>query len=319
LTESETEKVYDCTVIGCGPAGASAALYLARAKLKTLVLDKSPSSGALASCTRIENYPGVPDSLSGAELIERMRRQAERFGAECERAQVLSVTLDSDPKQVITADEVHKAWTVILATGAMDRRVKFPGEERLLGRGVSYCATCDAAFFEGKECALVGDGEEALEEALLLTRFAAKVYFVSPKRELRGPDDLVQMVEEYPKIEVIKGAMVSEILGRESVEGVKLASPDGKEMTLAVHGVFLLVGGGAPTTGFLANALPLGEGGCLVVNHEQATVVSGVFAAGDVTCDHVKQAVIAAAEGVMAALAVDKHLNRRKSIRMDYR
>ena len=319
MAESETENVYDCIVIGCGPAGAAAALYLARAKLKTLILDKSPSSGALASCTGIENYPGVPGPLTGAELIERIREQAKSFGAECSRSQVLGAILDSDPKQVFTAEGDYRAKAVVIATGAMDRRVKLPGEERLLGHGVGYCVTCDAAFFEGQDCALVGDGEEALEEALLLTRFASKVYFICPKREIRGPKDLVLMVEEYPKIEVIRGAMVSEILGEESVEGVKLATQGGSERTLAVKGVFLLIGGGAPTTSFLGGALSLGEGGCLMIDHEQATEIPGVFAAGDVTCEHVKQAVVAAAEGVIAALAVDKYLNRRKRMMVDYK
>ena len=319
MTNTQTDQIYDCIVIGCGPAGASAALYLARAKLKILILDKSPSSGALASSAGIENYPGVPGPLTGAHLIERMRKQAKSFGAECTRSQVLGATLDSEPKQIFTGDEVYQARAVIIATGAMDRRVKLPGEERLLGHGVCYCVTCDAAFFEGQDCALVGDGEEALEEALMLTRFASKVYYICPKRELRGPDDLVLMVEDYPKIEVIRGAMVAEILGEGLVEGVRLAIHGGAERTLAVKGVFLLIGGGAPTTGFLGGALPLGEGGCLMIDHEQATAISGVFAAGDVTCEHVKQAVVAAAEGVIAALAVDKYLNRRKRMMVDYK
>lgn len=319
MTAREPDQIYDCIVIGCGPAGTSAAIYLARAKLKTLMLDKSPSSGALASSSGIENYPGVPGPLPGAKLIERMRQQATSFGAECCRAQVLGVDLSSEPKQVFTPEATYRTRSVIISAGAMDRRVKIPGEQELLGKGVSYCATCDAAFFEGQDCALAGDGEEALEETLLLTRYASKVYFICPKREIGGPEDLVEMVKAHPKVETIVRASVVEIIGTEAVNAVRIALSDESERTLTVRGVFLLTGGGAATTGFLGDALPLGENGCLLVGPDQATAIPGVFAAGDVTCNQVKQAVVAAAEGVIAALSADKYLNRRERVRMDYK
>ncbi len=313
-----SDELFDCIVIGCGPAGASAALYLARAKLKTLILDKSPSSGALARCKKIENFPGISEPMSGIELIERIRKQAKSFGAICERAQVVAVNFDSDPKEVYTADTLYLSKTVIVATGAMDRRTKVPGEEKFLGNGVSYCVVCDAAFYSGKDCLVAGDGEEAIEEALLLTRFANKVYFSCPKDELEAPEDLIGLLKDYPKIEIISRSAITAINGSDSVESVKIATTDG-EKEIPVSGVFILTGGTAATTGFLGGALPLGEDGCLLVGTDQSTPVPGVFAAGDVACTEVKQAVVASAEGVKAALSVDKFLNKRAKVRFDYK
>ncbi len=252
---------YDVVVVGGGPAGATAALYAARARLKTVVIDKGLTAGAAGKAGQIVNFPGIPGAISGAELVRRIREQAASFGAEFVTDKVLRVDLSTDPREVWTGGGVYRGKVIIIATGSMGRGRYLPGEEHLVGRGVSYCATCDAAFFRGQEVAVVGDNDEAVEEALTLTRFAARVHFLSPTRDLRASPDLAGELIAHPNVVYRSATRVEEILGQDRVEGVRIASAEGTEV-LPVAGVFLYLQGNVPITDFLEGQLPLGEGGC---------------------------------------------------------
>jgi len=309
--------IYDVVIIGGGPAGATAALYAARARLKTVVIDKGLTAGSAGKALGIANFPGIPGIISGAELVRRIREQAASFGAEFVTDKVLRVDLSTDPREVWTGGGIYKGKVIIIATGSMGRSRYLPGEERLIGRGVSYCATCDAAFFRGQEVAVVGDNDEAVEEALTLTRFATRVHFLSPTRDLRASPDLAGELTAHPNVVYRSATRVEEILGQDRVEGVRITSAEGTEV-LPVAGVFLYLQGNVPITDFLEGQLPLGEGGCLLVDENFQTAVPGVFAVGDVLCRHLKQAVVAAAEGAIAAMAADRYLRGRPQLRPDW-
>ncbi|MFN3763581.1 MAG: NAD(P)/FAD-dependent oxidoreductase [Anaerolineae bacterium] len=308
--------VYDLIVIGGGPAGATAALYGARAGLKTVVIDKGLTAGAAGKAGQIVNFPGL-GPISGADLVRRIREQAASFGAEFVTDKVLRVDLSADPRQVWAGQGVYRGRAVIIATGSMGRSRYLPGEERLIGRGVSYCATCDAAFFRDREVAVLGNNDEAAEEALTLTRFAARIYFLSPTPDLHASPELARELTAHPQVEIRPSARVEEILGNERVEAVRVVSPEGEEV-LPVAGVFVYLQGNVPVTDFLEGQLPLGEGGCLLVDENFQTAVPGVFAVGDVLCRHLKQAVVAAAEGAVAAMAADRYLHGRAQLRPDW-
>lgn len=307
------EDIYDVIIIGGGPSGATAAIYTARANLKTLVLDKGLRAGAMGSAARIVNYPGVPDEVSGVDLLQGMRQQAKAQGAEFAQEKVLNADLDGETKQVWTSQAMHRGRAVIIATGSMGRSPTIAGEERLLGRGVSYCATCDGAFFRDQPVAVAGNNDEAIEEALFLTRFASQVYLLSPTPDLKAPIDLIQEVNVHPKIEIYPSAGLKEVMGQEQVEAVKLSTLDG-ERTLPLDGVFIYLQGRKPITGFLGDQLPKDESGCLIVDKIMQTEIKGVFAVGDVLCKHVKQAVTAASDGATAAMAARRYLSGREEL-----
>lgn len=318
LTTGFELPVYDVVIIGGGPAGVSAAIYTARAGLNTLILDKGLTSGALGMTGKIANYPGIPEAISGAELLERMRQQARSFGVQFINDKVIGVDLLSDPKTVFGNAGSYAARSVIIASGSMGRGQRVRGEDELLGRGVSYCATCDAAFFRDQEVAVAGNSDEAIEEALFLTRFVRRVHFLSPTPDLKAPDHLVAELIGNPKVTLYRGAALREIIGEKQVEAVRFNWRGQGEQTLPVSGAFIYLQGGKPITDFLQGQLPLNEGGCLMVDREYQTGVPGVFAVGDVLCNHVKQAVVSAAEGAIAGMAVDKTLNRRKQLAVDW-
>lgn len=309
--------MYDVLAIGGGPAGATAALYTARAGLKTLVLDKGLTAGALGTTGKIVNYPGVLGPIGGAELVRLIRDQAASFGVEFITEKVLRVDLQADPKQVWVSQGAYQGRVVLIATGAMGRTNRAPGEEQLLGRGVSYCATCDGAFFQGQEVAVVGNNDEAVEEALVLTRFASRVHFLNPKSDLRASPELVGELTAHSQVTLYQATRLREIVGEEQVEAVRVASGE-EERTVPVSGVFIYLQGNVPVTDFLEEQLPTGEGGCLLVDESFQTPIPGVFAVGDVLCKHLKQAVLAAAEGAAAAMAVDRYLHGRKKLRPDW-
>lgn len=310
-------EVYDVVIIGGGPAGATTALYTARAGFRTLVVDKGLTAGALGMASKIVNYPGIPGPLSGAELVRRIRDQAASFGAQFTTDKVLRVDLRSEPKQVWGGRGTYQGRVVVIATGAMGRTRHIPGEERLLGRGVSYCATCDGPFFGGKEVAVVGNNDEAVEEALTLTRFAARVHLLSPTAKLAVSPELASEASDHPGMTIYNAAKVREILGEQHVEGVRFVF-QGEERTLPVAGVFVYLQGNVPVIDFLQDQLPTGEGGCLLVDENFQTPIPGGFAVGDVLCRHLKQAVVAAADGVIAAMAIDRLLRGRKKLRPDW-
>lgn len=315
--ESPQPDIYDVIIIGGGPSGASAAIYTARSDLETLVIDKGLTAGALGMASKIANYPGLPEAVEGADLVRRIRHQARSFGATFINEKVLRVDLDGKPKQVWTGEGGYKGRAVVIATGSMGRINRIPGEEQLLGRGVSYCATCDAAFFRDQEVAVAGSSDEAVEEALTLARFASQVHILVPERNLRASDKLVEEIRAHDRITIYPSTRIREIKGKDEVEAVDVLE-GGDEKTIAVDGVFIYLQGNVPITDFLGEQVNTTEEGCLVVDEIFQTGVEGVFAVGDVLCKHVKQAAIAAAEGVEAAIAVDRYLHGRENLRPDW-
>jgi thioredoxin reductase (NADPH) len=311
--------VYDVVIIGGGPAGSAAAIYTARADLRTLVIDKGLTAGALGVTSKISNYPGVAGTVTGAEIVEIIRQQAESFGAEYLNDKVVGVDLNSDPKQVFSGSNAFQTRTIILATGSMGRTNTVPGEQELLGRGVSYCATCDGAFFRNRPVAVVGNNDEALEETLFLTKFVSQAHLIVPTPEFKASQHLAHEVREHPNITIHMGTRLKGIGGSEKVEHVRVQSRESKEEEqLAVDGVFIFLQGAKPITDYLMGQIETTETGCLRVDREMQTSIPGVFAVGDLLCSHIKQAVIAAAEGVTAAISIDKYVHGRTKAQTDW-
>lgn len=307
--------IYDVVIIGGGPAGLTAAQYASRAKLRTVILDKSATAGALAYSSKIENYPGLTKPVPGKELLNMMRMQAIGFGAEYTETQVVGVTLSGDIKEVITMDRTYSGKTVIIATGSMGRKPSIKGEEEFLGRGVSYCAICDAAFFKGKIVCIIGNSEEAIKEAGVLARFAETVYLISPTPKLKVNDNPIL---KEPNINVLLGYTVTSIEGKEVVENIRMVDSDNKVSELELSGVFIYLYGSKPITDFLPDVLETDKNGCIKVTPMMETSVPGVFAAGDVTCTEVRQVVVAASDGCISALSAEKYISQRKGLRIDW-
>jgi thioredoxin reductase (NADPH) len=311
------EELYDVIIIGGGPAGLSAAQYASRANLKTVVLDKSSTAGALAYTSKIENYPGLIEPVSGKELLDIFRNQAVKFGAEYIQAQVVGVKFDGEKKEVYSMDRAYHGKTVIVATGSMGRKPGISGEEKFLGRGVSYCAICDAAFFRDQVVCVLGDSEEAVKEAGLLAEFAKTVYLIAPSGELKVEAD--HPVLASPKVDVLKNQRVTSIEGSDVVTSIKLKDvTTGDEQELPMDGVFVYLYGTQPVVDFLDTAVPLGEKTCIMTHRMMETSIPGVYAAGDVTCAEVRQVVISAAYGCIAALSAEKYIHHRKRTRFDW-
>ncbi len=309
----------DVVIVGGGPAGCSCALYAARADLRTVILDKNPAVGALAITHQIANYPGVPTDISGEALLELMREQAIQYGTDYRRAQVFGVDVSGDWKTVFTPEGTFKGRALVLASGAMGRPASFKGEAEFLGKGVSYCATCDAAFYRNREVAVVGINKEAVEEAQVLTKFASKVHWITssdPKKEDLHAQDLLQQanVKHWSRTRLLS------IEGNETgVNGVQLKNRLQEEtQSLDVDGVFVYMSGSKPITDFLGDQIALKEDGGVMVDDFMSTTSEGVWAIGDIRNTPFKQAVVAASDGCIAAMAIDRYLNSRKSIRVDW-
>jgi thioredoxin reductase (NADPH) len=312
-----SDTVYDVIIVGGGPAGLSAAQYAARSNLRTIVVDKSRTAGALAYTSRIENYPGLPEPVSGKELLDVFRKQAITFGAEYVEKQVVGAKLEGEIKEVITMDEVYRGKAIIIATGAMGRKAAIKGEAEFLGRGVSYCAICDAAFYRGKTVCVIGDSAEAVKEAGLLTRFADTVYLISPSKKLKVEDDHPTL--QIGNLKVLAGHSVVSIEGGEVVEKVVIVDNESKqEKDLALSGVFVYLHGSKAIVDFLGGAAELSEEECLVTNKMMETSIPGVFGAGDVSCAEVRQVVIATSNGCIAALSAEKYIHHRKRRKYDW-
>lgn len=298
-------------IIGSGPAGYAAAIYAARANLEPLVIASSVDfGGELMKTTEVENYPGFPEGIMGPELMDRMQKQAERFGAEIVYDDVLSLELDGPVKRVtLGSGEMHEARAVIYATGSAYRKLGLADEERLSGYGVSWCATCDGAFFRQRKVAVIGGGDSALEEATFLTRFADIVYVIHRRDSFRASAAMQNRAFADPKIQVIWNNEVKSIYGDEKVTGIGIVNTvDGTETTLDVQGVFVAIGAD-PRTHLVHGQLDLApEGTIAVEGRSSRTNLPGVFAAGDVIDPTYKQAATAAGSGVVAALDAEHYL-----------
>jgi thioredoxin reductase (NADPH) len=309
----QEQELYDVIIIGGGPGGMAAAQYAARARLKTLVIDKNPMAGALGKASRIENYPGVQEPVPGPELLGIMRKQAEDFGAVAIMSQVQGVNLKAEPKEIMTNDAVYRSKTVIIATGSMGRKSTLPGEAEFLGSGVSYCATCDAPFFKGKDVAVVGELPVLMEELSAVARFAGTVYIVSKSRDISQEHERV--IDSDPNIKLFLNHNLKEITGEDIVTKIKIADSTNEERELDVDGVFMYLAGARPVVDFLLGAVELNDEGCINVDQmDMSTSLEGVYAIGDVTCKRIRQVVVATAEGCIAALSADKYINDRTRV-----
>ncbi len=298
-------------IIGSGPAGYTAAIYAARANLQPLVVASSVEAGGdLMTTTDVENFPGFPDGIQGPDLMTKMQEQAERFGAEVLYDDVVSLDVDGAVKKVVLGSGAeHEASTIIYATGSAHRKIGIEGEERLSGRGVSYCATCDGFFFRDRVIAVVGGGDSAMEEATFLTKFASKVYVIHRRDELRASKIMQERAFANEKIEFVWNSEVVDVLGEDAVTGVVLESTvDGTRSDLALDGVFVAIGND-PRTHLVHGKLDLTpEGTIWVDGRSSRTSAPGVFAAGDVIDPTYRQAVTAAGSGTVAALDVEHFL-----------
>ena len=302
-------------IIGSGPAGYTAALYAARARLHPLVFEGSVTSGgALMKTTDVENYPGFPDGVLGPDLMDAIRKQAERFGAELVADDVTEVDLGATPKVIKTGDEAHLARTVIIATGSGYRELGVPGEDLLAGHGVSWCATCDGFFFREQDIAVVGGGDSAMEEATFLTRFARSVTVIHRRDSLRASKIMQDRAFANPKIKFVWDSVVTEIVGEDRVSGVRIRNlKTGEESTLAVTGVFVAIGHDPRSELFTGQLATDPEGYLLVEQPSTRTGIDGVFAAGDVVDHTYRQAVTAAGTGCAAALDAERWLADHES------
>ena len=309
------DDVRNLIIIGSGPAGYTAALYAARANLEPLVLKGLDAGGQLMITTDVENYPGFVDGILGPELMDQMEKQAARFGAEILPVHVSEVDVSSRPFVVKAGETTWRAKTLIVATGASARWLGVPGEDKLRGRGVSACATCDGFFFRDRELVVVGGGDTAMEEATFLTKFASTVTIVHRRDEFRASPIMAQRAIEHPKIKVVWDSVVDEILGEDDVTGVRLRNLKTDEVTeLATDGVFVAIGH-TPNTSLFEGKLEMENGYVTVQEPRTATSVEGVFAAGDVTDVIYRQAVTAAGQGCKAAIDAERLLEEEAHAR----
>lgn len=300
-----TERVI---ILGSGPAGLTAALYCARANLEPLVITGNEVGGQISITNIVENYPGFPEGLTGPELVDLMKDHAERFGTRYLLDEVTGVDLSQRPFQVKTPDQELEAQALIVATGASPRRLGVPGESELIGRGVSFCATCDGFFFRGKDVVVVGGGDSAIEEGLFLTRFASRVRVIHRRDELRGGPYLQARARESDKMSFIWDTVVTEVVGDGAVQGVRTKNvKTDKEDELETDGVFIYIGH-IPNSELFVNQLDIDDHGYLVADERTQTSVAGVFAAGEIADPIFRQIVSSAGQGCKAAMEAEKYL-----------
>jgi thioredoxin reductase (NADPH) len=308
-----SEKTYDVVIVGSGPAGYTAALYAARANLQTLVFQGFESGGQLMLTSDVENYPGYKDGVQGPDMMDEFEQQAARFGAEMRPDNVEKVDLSERPFRLWAEGEEEPvlARTVVIATGAQAKWLGLESEERLFGKGVSGCATCDAFFFRGKKVAVVGGGDTAMEEAGVLAKFADEVFLVHRRDEFRASKIMLERAEKNEKITFLTDTTVEEILGETTVEGVRIKNAKtGEEKTLPVDGFFAAIGH-TPATGLFVGQLEMDGSGYVLQKEHTMTSVPGVFAAGDVSDTRYRQAITAAADGCRAAIDAERWLEER--------
>lgn len=300
--------MHDVIIIGSGPAGLTAAIYGQRAKLDVIMIEKQPMSGGqILNTYDVDNYPGMPE-IGGFDLGTKFRAHADALGAKVLTEEVIAVELSGGVKKVITSQQTYEAKTVIIATGADHRKLSVPGEEELTGMGVSYCATCDGAFFKGKDVAVVGGGDVALEDALFLARGSKKIYLIHRRDELRGAKILQEKVSETKNIELIWDTEVTSINGDEQVKSITVYNKKKQEQAeCMVNGVFIAVGI-VPNTEIFVGQVPMDDSGYVIAGEDCRTKVNGVFVAGDVRTKQLRQIITAAADGANAITSVERYL-----------
>ncbi len=301
------QKIYDMVIIGGGPAGATAAIYAARAGLASIIIEQMNIGGEIVSTDRLDNYPAFPEGISGAEFGMLLQQQMESLDVPVEMTQVEHVTLEGEVKKVETISGSVAGKTVLIATGTEPNLLGVKGETELLGRGVSYCATCDAAFFRGKNVAVVGGGDAALEETIFLARFAEKVYLIHRRDQFRGCSWLQDKVMKIPSVEILWNTTISEIEGEKKVDGLKIKQ-DGQDRDLDVQGLFIYAGR-KPKTGFLEGVeMERDDRGFIITSGKMETSIGGVYAAGDIRKKYLRQVITAASDGAIAATAAAQYL-----------
>ncbi len=310
-------QIYDVIIIGAGPAGLSAGLYAARAKMSTLILEKDKPGGQIVTTDEVANYPGSIHEATGPTLVARMIEQCEEFGAERKKEGVLSVDFSGDIKTVTTEAATYQAKSVIIATGAVPRKMDCPGEKELTGKGVSYCATCDADFFTDLEVFAIGGGDTALEEAMYLTKFARKVTIVHRRDEFRAAKSIVEKVVKHPKIEIIYDAVIQEVKGDGILESAVFKNVKTGETWEYVadendgtFGMFVFVGY-IPFSDLFKGVIALDPIGYIPTDEDMRTNVPGVFAAGDIRVKSLRQVVTATADGAIAAVQAEKYIEEK--------
>ena len=303
--------IYDVIIIGGGPSGMTSAIYSSRARLKTLLIEKAGCGGQIAITDNIENYPGFEQGINGFELATKMQTQATNFGTEFVYGEAVSFQLNDKIKKVILLDnKEYLAKTIIISSGASFKKLGIKGEQDFIGKGVSYCATCDAPFFRNKEIVVIGGGDSALQEALYLTKFAVKVNLIHRRNEFRAAKILQEKVFKEQKINVIFDSVVEEISGKDVLEQVTLKNIKTNTISqLSVNGVFIFVGW-TPNTNFLNNQLKLNKQGYIITDDKMNTSIEGVFACGDVREKTLRQVVTAAGDGAIAANSAQHYLEK---------
>jgi thioredoxin reductase (NADPH) len=305
--------MYSVLIIGSGCAGLTAAIYAARANLKPLVLDGHEPGGQLSLTTHVENFPGFPDGIMGPELIENMRKQAQKFGAEFKAGAVTEVDVSKRPFKIVAGKNTYETEALIVAAGASARLLGLKGERELIGHGVSTCATCDGYFFRDKPIAVVGGGDSAMEESNFLSRYASEVYLIHRRNEFRASKIMIDRAKANPKVEFVTPFAVEEIVAPQGhVEGVRLRNQQTKETReIPLHGVFVAIGHD-PNSIVFKGKLEMDSNGYLLAKHGSLTSIPGVFVAGDVQDHRYRQAVTAAGSGCMAAIDAEKFLEEHK-------
>ncbi len=304
---------FDCLIIGGGPAGLTAGIYAARAGMKVMLLEQTSVGGQILVTDFIENYPGFPKGLTGWELVEKMKAQAEAFDVPIETQEVVSVDFSGPEKKINLPDKTITATTVIIATGASPKKLGVPGEQQFIGKGISTCATCDAPFYRGKEVAAVGGGDTAVQESIYLTKFVDKVYLIHRRDQLRATKILQDRALANDKIEILWDSTVTSVSGLFGLDKVSVKNLKTEETRdLAVEGCFMWVGI-LPNTGFLGDAVEFDEGGFVVTDAHMQTSIPGVFAAGDVRNTPLRQVATAVGDAAIAAVSAEHYVEQVKS------
>jgi thioredoxin reductase (NADPH) len=302
------DNVYDIIIIGGGPAALSAAVYTGRADLRTVIFEKKVTGGQILTSTLVDNYPGFPDGIGGAELTELMENHAKKFGTVVKYEEVVGLKVEGDTKIVTTDSGTYSSQIVILASGADPRKLGVPGEEEFSGRGVSYCGTCDGPFYRDKEVVVIGGGDSAITEGLFITKFASVVHVVHRRAELTAAKIFQDEARENPKIRFVLNSVIEKISGMDKVEGVTVKNLlNNESKDFPCQGVFIFAGN-VPNTGFLGNLLCVDQGCHIETDENMETAVKGIYGIGDIRKNSYRQLVTAAGEGAIAAIAAEREL-----------